>query len=430
MKAILSLLVLAGLARAIAFDCILSDPVTLDEDGLVSLEHNLDVERGIMSMKMTYTGGRSWVGVGINEAGQALMTPATVVIGFGTANETSITEPMVFSVTSKDPSSALNPVARQTLQNSTFLQTDDTSTLTFSQHIDDFGGGNPITDDSQWIYAIGSPNNGPGHPIYGSFRLALAPCSGNDDGNDDTDAKAEAASVFIDEVVHPERSLWIAHGILLAVAWGICSPIAIGTSLVRDGFDRIGLPKETWYQVHLYMNVLTVGLTIIGFILAVVATSNENGAIHWSGKHHKAGLTIFIMAALQAAGGVMRPALPSKPSTTAAANEVGKISNNELTQHTNSDEIVAEQEEPEASTEPTATDKSNLRVGWEWVHRFLGLGVVALAWSNCHSGIDWLVSDFPDLDDTEWTGVFWGVAGGISTFFLAVRFGLHLLSEL
>ena len=59
-----------------------------------------------------------------------------------------------------------------------------------------------------------------------------------------------------------------------------------------------------------------------------------------------------------------------------------------------------------------------------------GLAVVALAWSNCHSGIDWLVSDFPDLDDTEWTGVFWGVAGGISTFFLAVRFGLHLLSEL
>jgi hypothetical protein len=114
-----------------AVHCTMTDPIVVDRKGEVMLQQYLNEEERTLTMKMTYTGGKAWVGVGINEAGKAQMTPATVVIGWGSPDG-SATVPMTYSLSSKAPdTSGVILIPSQTLQNAIFEQTDTTSTLTF-----------------------------------------------------------------------------------------------------------------------------------------------------------------------------------------------------------------------------------------------------------------------------------------------------------
>ena len=61
------------------------------------------------------------------------------------------------------------------------------------------------------------------------------------------------------------------------------------------------------------------------------------------------------------------------------------------------------------------SNQSRLRTGWEWTHRLLGVVLIALAWYNCHTGIEWQIENWEEGEESKnWIGVFWGITIGIS----------------
>jgi hypothetical protein len=62
-----------------AAQCTLSPMMALD-DGL-TLEQVKNSAAGTFTMRLTYTNGNAWIGIGINSEGSSKMVPSTSVIG-------------------------------------------------------------------------------------------------------------------------------------------------------------------------------------------------------------------------------------------------------------------------------------------------------------------------------------------------------------
>jgi hypothetical protein len=214
----------------------------------------------------------------------------------------------------------------QTLMNATFEQDGETSVLTFTQKLDDSGMQGPITDESSWIYAVGLPDNQweGTHKIHGSFFLPLEDnCVAFSVGSA-TGPEEGSGIVMRQDVTAKTFPLWVAHGWIMAVAWGLVGPLAIGSAVLRR------LVGSNWYKIHFYLNMLCVVLTIVGFGLAVAAINTEEKP-HFARKtyqgdqdqvHHNAGLAIFIIVILQSVAGYFRP--PVAPAPAAAVPTVEK----------------------------------------------------------------------------------------------------------
>jgi hypothetical protein len=138
-------------------------------------------------MKFTYTGGSAWIGIGISSQGKTKMTPANAIIG--RANGDGSTFVLKYSLTSDaEDASGVNSKASQTLTDVSFVQNGATSTLTFTQLLND--PDLEVSDQSTWIYAVGLPRNQwtGEHNIYGSFQIALQSCLVVPDTPSPTDA--------------------------------------------------------------------------------------------------------------------------------------------------------------------------------------------------------------------------------------------------
>ena len=493
----------------------------------LELQQVLNLEELTFTMKLNYTtydtSGNAWIGIGINTGQNTKMTPGNVVIGRAYNDEDFTTSVMRYElINDKEDGSGVVPLDeyyQDFLQDATFEQPDYyTSILTFTQPIDD--GDLFISPDSTWIFAVGLPDNAweGKHDIHGSFRLTLTddcvaipdepptapptnsteaeeedevsgsdvdgaepsqddPTLGSEDttsggassgtggyntGSSVNQAQAGGGIVLLD-TTKPNRQLWVAHGVVLAIAWGICAPLGIGASLLRNGLLKYVSPtnKGLWYQLHYYFNMLTILLTLVGFLLGVIATQMDEGEKHFSGDvHNKAGLFIFILCILQGAFGYFRPGLPTPPAATTAsssppppqpttlpptltnededgstthfevsienvdkANDDDKKSNNSSTAGSNaSDTNNNSPSKKESSSLPG--EKSTARLGWEYSHRLLGMVLLGLAWYNCHTGMELMIDNWDDTKDM--TGVFWGVTGGITGMIFLLSYVIRI----
>lgn len=458
-----------------AVQCFLSAPIALEDD--LALQHVKNDRHGTYTMKWTYTGGYAWIGIGINREGRDKMTPADAVIG--RMNDDGMTTSVLHYGLSSDAedASGVEPYPSNTIQDATFEQFESedgtmTTVLTFTQDLEEMA----VTDDSIWIYAVGLPDNvwvGK-HDIHGSFQLPLVddcivvtpsptimPTTASpttvrpptisplptmtpiptsmptmETGSPTSSPSTEAQSIeseaslaastnnglIIVDTTRPDQALWIAHGITLAIAWGVCAPLGIGASILRDAVrDYLG---QSWYKLHFYLNLMTILLTIVGFVLAVVAIQREGEEHFHHGVHQKAGLVILILVVLQGLAGYLRPpaTLSSSKSSTpcdqpSSKHDKDKNCENEdeekqppCTEQDSSNEIVATQPQPPISI---------LRICWEWSHRLMGTILLGLAWYNCHTGIILQLEYWPESKD--WIGVFWGITVGVagSIFVLA-----------
>ena len=61
--------------------CPFSTHIALGTTGLVKLHHHVDVAAGTLPVKVTFSGGLSFVGVGLNDDGTGAMVPAASIIG-------------------------------------------------------------------------------------------------------------------------------------------------------------------------------------------------------------------------------------------------------------------------------------------------------------------------------------------------------------
>jgi len=447
--------------------------VAIDKDGHVLFEQAKHKEQdGTYTMRLTYLGGHAWIGIGRNKWGINHMTPGLAVIGradaAGTTKDGEDGNVQFYELKSdaEDVSGVLPKVAASSLQNASFTQTfaDDgmtpeASILTFTQDIEEMGA----TDETVWIFAVGLPENQwiGKHQIHGAFQLALTSglCDGDsaatgsasvpvtipslshpesegdksedDASEEDEQGSSTSSNLQLLDTTHPNQNVWLAHGILLAIAWGVLAPLAIGASLLRKHITatRFGM---LWFSWHFYLNIGVVLLTLIGFILAVVATQKEGNPhfrVDGSTKdvHQKAGLAIMILVVVQGMAGYFRPAAPAsaapKPTSKADDEEHAPSAPVDSTKNSaDNDSSSPAKELPVlvdkadkaamASNEQEAAPVPAVRTAWEWSHRLGGFALLGLAWYNCHSGIEWQLQNWEDSKD--WTSIFWGITAGIS----------------
>jgi hypothetical protein len=328
-----------------------------------------DNTNGVMSAQLVYE-GQAWIGVGPSSSVNGAMVPADAVIGLpGAGNSKS--NPGKYTLTSKDISGVtLLDDSRQTLANHKIEQNDTHTVMTFDKILIE-ANEIPIVLDSEiaFIWAYGYGNDLGVHRSRGAVRLAVGACipgvtpvSGNSAGMLSTPSNY--------------KSFWSAHGFLAGIAWGILSPLAIGSSLLRDLIPKAGL----WFKIHMLLNMTVFVFTVVAFILAVVA--QENGKIpgesasHFVGLTHRTvGLVIMIFVSLQVLGGMLRPHAPSK-----LAN--GKIE-----------------------------DKAPIRLMWELVHKGSGYGLLVCGWWQVQSGLNLYAVRFGTKDLSP---AFWGVVAAIA----------------
>ncbi|KAI9001846.1 hypothetical protein DFJ74DRAFT_647616 [Hyaloraphidium curvatum] len=105
-----------------------------------------------------------------------------------------------------------------------------------------------------------------------------------------------AAPVIPADTLDPRNAYIRAHGILMALAWGVFAPIGVATAVFAKG--------QKWFPVHFYvMGALTALCTVVGFALAVYYIS-ASGIKSFTNYHEIIGLVVFICTIIQVSLGV------------------------------------------------------------------------------------------------------------------------------
>jgi hypothetical protein len=281
-----------------------------------------------------------WVGFAFND-GRGFMVDSEAVIGLpdtGEVQKYNLNQQATVGVVPM-------PEAQQTLIDASITQTSSSTTLTFTKILVEPGEIEIIANvENTFLSAWGFGNSLGVHTAREPYIVNLA---GGGGGVGATVNPREATA-----------SLWKVHGFLAAFAWAALTPLAIAASMMRKCF-----PEGLWFQIHRALNTLSVTFTIIAFAIAVAALNKDFGsdAGHFqpqegtSGSHRTIGLVIFILAILQAMGGLLRPHLPAKPDEEAPTN--------------------------------SPPEKSGVRKSWEIGHRVFGLAIVGMCWYQVQLGI-------------------------------------------
>jgi hypothetical protein len=345
----LLLLVLPGSFSAVEedYDCTWSDEFSLHNSGTVFVQEYVNRDEGTVSMRIRYTGGESWIGVGINYMDDTYMAPAYAVIGRIDNGGSSVRRYWIDSA----GEDGITPIGdpNMHLKRASFLQQDGETILEFTHDltiIEDGAVMKEITADSKWIWAVGPDGNdwGGRHELQGAFTGELsenckrkeptdAPTSASvldenekqessmlDRNETASDPSTAATSALIKSESESSKNLWIVHGLFMGFAWGLCAPIAIGASLFRNSLSK----GDLWFHLHLYLNVAVAVLTFMGFFIAVAALNREGDVRHFQDDtHQKAGLAIFLFVLFQCLLGCFRPskALESNKRTKPTITE-------------------------------------------------------------------------------------------------------------
>jgi hypothetical protein len=72
-----TLWLLGFLSSAATAECDFSNPIEIHQDGIM-LQEFANYGDNTFTMKLTYIGGKAWIGIGINTQGRASMIPSTV----------------------------------------------------------------------------------------------------------------------------------------------------------------------------------------------------------------------------------------------------------------------------------------------------------------------------------------------------------------
>ena len=348
--------------------------VTVDDNNSNNATSNPTATRGLFSAQVTYE-GQGYVGFGFSPDGR--MTGSLAVVGLPD-QPPSATNPGKYDMTSTSTSGVtLVEDAQQTLVDATVVQNETHTVLTFSKYLQEEGDLVSIdpAGSNFFVVAAGYSNSLGPHLHRAAVGLTLAPCQHGALVSNTT------TSGVVQVTIDNKQSLFQAHGVMAALAWGILAPLAIANVMCRHLIPGAGM----WFQLHRGLNGVVLVLTIVSFALVVKAfndLSAGGSANHFEsnpgamGKHRTIGLVVFILVILQSIGGMMRPHAAQKASP-------GKV----------------------------AEKPTTLRVMWEYGHRLSGMALLAMAWYQCHSGFVLYAQRFVEDD---YTGIFWAITGAIS----------------
>lgn len=407
---VLSLLLQTTVHMALAQgeECPLGNAVALQSDGSVTFQHVTNPDESTVTLQLTYE-GEAWLSLGPSSNGR--MIGSQPVIGLPD-EAVGVDNPVVFNLGAKTINAVLPLDEVSQLQDAGILQNDTHTVLTYTMPLG--VGAVPLTATGRhtFVWAVGSSNSldASNHRRRGDFTISLVPCGAND---------AAGGGIFLGGGGAPNKGLWKAHGILMATAWAILIPLAVGASRLRGFFSS---SPGLWFKIHRVCTLTAVLCVLIGFIIAVVAISDQvadgEDAQHFTAnKHRKVGLAITVLMVVQVVVAAVRPHPPAAPSTTTTSKDVAASSTSHTPQQDSKHGKADDAKDGSADDEEAATgeveqpSKSWWRFAWETKHRTFGITLLALAWYNCNLGIDLYMNLFQEGDNAS--GAFWGVAVSI-----------------
>ncbi|KAL3936778.1 MAG: hypothetical protein SGBAC_007982 [Bacillariaceae sp.] len=431
-------------------NCILSPPVEV-APGL-TVENWVDHDELLFRMRVTYQ-GKSWVGISFENDGRP-GKPPFAVIGRqeedsaidGSSGGTSVRK-YTLNTANPDATGVVRmPQGSQTLEQVQFFQTNTKTVMTFTKSMNEIFDAPEqiVTDRTTWIYAVGLPDNQwtGAHTIHGKFNLALNPCFSNpweitnpSVNGGLVDGNAVDRRTFFGE--KPNKTMWLAHGISLGVAWGIVAPLGLASAFWKR-------KKAFWGLVHQFANTALLLLTCGGILLGVVATYLDDRSNHLQTDHSYygvgvfGGLLLYSMMALYFGAKrsqqekrqeeerarrkrsrdvkpIKKP--PREPDVILGMGDGLEIvpgdsphnpknKNKNNNNNNNKKSLYSEPVDPPTLDDEEGENKPLPKTTClEWLHRFLLLALIALAYYTCHSGIDWQTF----LWDMDWKYYYWGV---------------------
>ena len=341
---------------------------------------NTDGDQDILSGRLTLA-REAWLGFGVTASEASFMFPSNVMLGLPDEDDS----PRKYSIGARSQNAIdLLSDDRQTLINSTLEQGNGQTMMTFSKILKE-SDEVPIDSDGAniFIFAYGTGNSFGYHAFNdrGAVRLSLSSCVPGTAPvvGDPNDGDLGGGDGY--------RDMWTSHGVFAGIAWGVLTPLAIASSLLRGLFP----PGGIWFTVHFSLNLTSSLFTIIAFAVAVSAVDKASvgeDPNHFVGLAHRTvGLFIFLLTFFQVVGGLLRPHLPKQ------------LDND------------------------TLEEKSPLRFSWEVLHKFVGFGLLAMAWWQCHSGLGLFAARFSSHDlSNAFLAVTLSIAGITSLVWAYTRF--------
>lgn len=297
-----------------------SVPVTKD----VSFYWTLVGSPTVLKGSLRYN-GIGWLGFGISGTPDGGMKGSDAIIGLPDYAFEGLPSVLKYDLDSKSIDGVV-PMEEemQTLTDMSISQDEEkgTTELSFKKLIKEDGEIEILkSGQNTFIWAVGASNTLGHHKDRGSFVLDLSNCedSTTEDGQVNEAEVEELGMVAQGDSSGDayNKKAFIAHGILAAFAWSVCSPFAIATAWFRR------LVPTGWIYMHVLANVSCFFITLVAFIIAVVATSTHPDTSHFSKGHHVVGLIIMIFVTLQVMNGFMRP--PVEKVNVYRAEEEGLI---------------------------------------------------------------------------------------------------------
>lgn len=386
MKLVLLLVVLFCVSsQAEDLSCPILNQEKLTNDGSILLGEAVNLTNETVTMEITYS-GHGWIGFGFSAKGRMVNTTAII----GLPNQpNSNTNPGKYYLGGKLQSAVqLVESDRQTLMNASIYQNDTHTVLKFTKHLVEFDETTiSPTDSNIAIFAVGYGNSLSQHKIRGDIVLSLTPCGDN-----------SSLTVNVMNTESPNKTLWVIHGVLMSVAFGVLIPIGISFSMLRHLFKMSD--GGVWFNYHMNINMFAVLCIIGAFAIAIYNINYETidgeSPYHFKNvRHRTVGLTVFLIIVLQAVGGICRPELPKRKSS--------------------------KREGETSSSLETKVERAHfVRKIWEVLHRVVGIGGLGLALYNCNLGINLFQLRFGDQEFTK--VIFWSVSAGLLCLIMVMEF--------
>jgi hypothetical protein len=315
---ILVLISFNSLSVSATLDCSVENYEALDLGKGLSLRHVANQLEGSVTMELAYV-GHAWLSIGPSESGRMVISDAVIGVPEEYNEAIPNVNPGKYRMTTESYNGSgvkLLPSSHQTLKDASISLNETHTVLRFTKKLVEEGELAISRDGGGiWIYAVGRSTAYPSmHTIKGSIHnLLLNPCVEAGGGAGTVVSVPQAQAQVVSDVSDGNvRAMWIAHGVLMALAWGCVAPLAIGVALLRQvNWAKRFKIENWWLPVHRALNLVAVALTIAGFAVAVIATQGaaNEGEIsdHFQGKHGKIGLVVIVLLVSQIWSGFLRP---------------------------------------------------------------------------------------------------------------------------
>ena len=391
--------------------CNLSAPIKIAQDLTLEQRRFKDT----YTMRLKYTGGQTWIGIGLKD--KSSKKPPVAVIGRAYSDGNTFVSKYILNSFQEDGSGIFSMApSSQTLMNASFVQTNTSSTLTFTKYLEESMDvpAQVVTDDSVWVYAVGLPDNQwTGiHKLHGALKFDLSSCDettwtvsdppeeqASDTGS--TQGETNTTSTVQSPSFDKTTSFWLIHGGLLMLSWVILCPVGICVSLLRKS-----LPSY-WHKIHVYCHAAAMLFTAVAILVAVLATKKE-GRTSMQTSHSYFGIIVLILLVILAFASFGNPDLTQNQNKERpplfSISQFNRVVRLRVTM--NGIETI---DLEEASPEALSREKPVAASAGVTLHRLIGLLILLLAWLSIYTGCNTEHPSWKDRWDKNYTYITLGV---------------------